>query len=145
MIILKRGVTGFFESADSKLSEMSFSSFRKICYSLRLEDFVLTETVQNKYSGYYYAKCRISGNNLYILLNRYYPFIAFTENLSYGEKVFKDVPALEVFFYGYNVLKADILNSPFRKDESELSECELRQIDYYSPVTFGNVIFNEWD
>ncbi len=94
---------------------------------------------------YFKKIARIYREELYVLLNKYHPIIAFTNELTFMNKVFINVPEKHVYFMNYDIVSADILNSPFTNIEYDLFKVELEQIKYWNPTSIGNIIFNEWD
>ena len=60
-------------------------------------------------------------------------------------KKFIDFNRMNVYFMGYEMINANILNSEFTGKEHNLSPVELEQIKYWEPGSIGNIIYNEWD
>ena len=60
-------------------------------------------------------------------------------------KKFIDFNRMNVYFMGYEMINANILNSEFTGKEHNLSPVELEQIKYWQPSSIGNIIYNEWD
>lgn len=143
-MLLKPGITGFFEYGDTILEEGTYSEFRKLCYGFRDERWELAGTSQGEDTNYYYAWWNVEGEKRYLLRNKYYDIYAFTKGLQQNEKVFMDPP--EPFSQYCETVSADILNEPWEEKEiSLLAKAELEQIRYWKPLSVGNIIFNEWD
>src|SRR5699024_2639899 len=100
-------------------------------------------------SNFYYAYLDVLGNRFYILLNAYYPWLAFASVVEFGNIKFIDRPVPnEQFSSFYRLLDADELNVPFHQNlikKTELNSAEWEQIIYWKPETIGQIIFNYWD
>lgn len=47
---------------------------------------------------------------------------------------------------GFQIIENNILNTPTSElDLSQLSKAELNEINYWKPVTYNEILFNEWD
>ena len=143
-MILKKGITGFFDVRDESKDETGYYDFKKICYSIRMNNLKLLEVCNSDNTSYFYAHFIFDDNDLYILLNKYYPVIAFIQKLEIN-KNFIDFNRMNVYFTGYEIINANILNSEFTGKEHNLSPVELEQIKYWEPGSIGNIIYNEWD
>lgn len=143
-MILKRGITGFFDVQNEPLKELDLKAFKQVCYSARIDSLSLKQVCSPKYTNYYYAHFGNGKKDLYVLLNKYYPIVAFTEDLTF-EKRFVDIPDSSVMFWGYETPGAQFMNSAFVYKDHDLSETEVAQIKYWDPVSVGNIVFNEWD
>lgn len=97
--------------------------------------------------NFYFAEVQIKESRFFILLNRYYPYIAFATQIEFGNIQFVDKPYLEEYFAPfYQVLKVKELNTPFDPIENTQLNCaELEKIAHWKPQTIGEVIFNYWD
>ena len=144
-MLLNRGITGFFDVNSHTLNENDFITFKKILYSIHINEWNLIEICNPNNTNYFYANFTYNGHNLYILLNKYYPIIAFTNELTLNEKLFIDISESLIYFSNYDVVGAETLNSEFTNYEHNLSKIELEQIKYWNPISVGNIIFNEWD
>lgn len=141
-MLLKKGITGFYSIGDSQTKLNDYKAFRKICFNMQniiKQKIISTENPDN--TSYFYAEF----DDIYFLLNKYYAVAGFTEDISQGDKVFTDLRVNRIYLPEYEIIPAVTLNSAFNKTENNLSECELQQIKYYSPLSVGNIIFNEWD
>ena len=143
-MLLKRGITGFFNVDAGSLEENDYTAFQQICYSIiHINNWHLINVCNPDHTNYFYAQFISNKQNLYVLLNKYYPIAAFTNELTMNEKTFIDVP--ENLYMNYDIVGAEILNSPFTDSQHNLSKAELEQIRYWNPISVGNIIFNEWD
>lgn len=144
-MLLEKGITGFFDIDVCPLGENNYRAFKQACYSFCMNFWNLKNVCNPDNTNYFYAHLTFNGQNLYILLNRYYPIIAFTNDLAMNQKTFVDISEDINVFVNYDIIKADVLNSPFTYSEHNLSKAELKQISYWNPTSVGNIIFNEWD
>ena len=144
-MILKRGITGFFDV--DILVENDYKTFKQVCHCIQMNttNFNLLDIYRPNSTNYFYANFNTNGQDFYILLNKFYPIVAFTNELTFMDKVFINVSKKPVYLMNYDIVNADILNSPFIDIENDLSKVELEQIKYYNPTSIGNIIFNEWD
>ncbi len=143
-MILKRGITGFFDVQNEPLKELDLKAFKQVCYSARIDSLSLKQVCSPKYTNYYYAHFGNGKKDLYVLLNKIYPIVAFTDSFTF-EKRFIDIPESSALFWDYEIPGAVSLNSAFAYNDHELSEAELQQIRYWKPVSVGNIVFNDWD
>ncbi|WP_078380090.1 hypothetical protein [Sutcliffiella halmapala] len=132
--------------------------FKRISYYIikknrgRVLSFIEPETGTN----YYKVKVQIFGEQLYILLNISYPFLAFASSVEPGEILFVDYPLLkeELISY-YRILTIHELNEPLIvkqvkgkslvENENQLNEADLYGIKHWKTQTIGEVVFNFWD
>lgn len=102
------------------------------------------------------VKVDISNQELYVLLNAYYPFLALASTVEFQHINFIDHPALSKDFMPfYKVLSKEELSEPLNirkskgklslENKNKLNSSELEQIFYWKPKTVGEVIFNFWD
>ncbi len=142
-MLLKKGITGFYNIKESAMKMNDYRDFRKICYSLQNAiNHKIIDTFNYDYTSYF---CAEFDDGIYFLVNKYYTVAGFTEDILHGDKIFIDNCCNGIYLPEYKIIPASILNSDFSRTENELSDCELKQIKYYSPVSVGNIIFNEWD
>ncbi|MDE6093074.1 MAG: hypothetical protein K2G14_08265 [Ruminococcus sp.] len=143
-VLLKKGITGFSAIRDFCPDENDYKKFRKICYSLQnVINMKIINTVNPDCTSYFCAEFTDNENKIYFLLNKYYNVGGFTKNLIFGDKIFTDCS--NIYLNECEIIPAVILNSDFRETNHDLSKCELEQINYWKPVSVGNIIFNEWD
>lgn len=122
--------------------------FKKICYEVLRDDKgeVLKFEVPLYPLNYFKVHIRLKGELFYILLNEYYPYLAFANKCEHIVIEFTDLPAFTKGFNEYyTVLTKKELNLPFFKKKHDLEEVELRQATYWQPRSIGEVIFNCWD
>lgn len=141
-MLLKKGITGFYSIGDTLPEMNDYKAFRKVCFNM--QDIIKKKIINTGNPGnasYFYAEF----DDIYFLLNKYYAVAGFTEDISHGDKVFTDLCVNKIYLPEYEIIPAVTLNLVFNEKENDLSECELQQIKYYSPLSVGNIIFNEWD
>ena len=68
-MILKRGITGFFDSIDEIKDETEYYNFKKICYSIQMNNLKLLEVCSSdnaRYfnTSYFYAHFIFDDNRL---------------------------------------------------------------------------------
>ncbi len=145
-VLLKRGITGFYEKNGLYLNEVDFREFRRICYLLQnVTDFKIKGTVSMECASYFSAEFYDGNRRIYFLLNKYCNVGGFTDNLIFGDKIFIDIDFNGNYLNECEIVPAVVLNSAFSETTHDLSKCELEQIEYWKPFSVGNIIFNEWD
>ncbi|MBC5636318.1 hypothetical protein H8S33_05685 [Ornithinibacillus sp. BX22] len=153
-VILLNGVSGF--NGPDPVTDGEY--FKKVCYSLihRLNGNVLSFSEPEAARHYYEVKVNVLEENMSILLNNVYPFIAFASSVDHGYIKFIDnEPLLNGFSPYYRVLRSNELNEPLVIKENkgriivgnknELNEAELNNIKYWKSKTVGDIVFNYWD
>lgn len=142
------------------ISGVDISEFKAICFQVGRE---LNLAVQNvwksresktdtrmfTYDNYHAVKL----DSTWVLCNRHFPYVGFTNTLQASNKTFIENPRLSRYFSNtgrFEVLNADFLNQAFVKHGSTklltlLDENELQNILHWSPTKVGDAIFNEWD
>ena len=144
-MLLERGITGFFDIDVCPLDQNNYSAFKKACYLIHIGFWELNNVCNPDNTNYFYAHFAFGRQNMYILLNKYYPIVAFTNELTMNEKSFINIEENLYVLANYNMVGAEILNAAFTYSEHNLSKAELKQIKYWKPTSIGNIIFNEWD
>lgn len=122
--------------------------FKKICFEvLRVAKGEVLKWEEPLYPhNYYKVHMRLKGELYYILLNEFYPYLAFASKWEDIVIEYMDLPTLTNGFNEYyTVLSKKQLNLPFCKQEHDLAEEELKQVKYWQPRTIGEVMFNCWD
>lgn len=153
-MILPNGITGFSNKDNQTL--MDGKEFKQISYSIigrnggQVLDFTEPHITQN----FFTVKAKIFNDEIYILLNQYYPYLAFASDLN-GKITFIDQPELsEQFSAFYNVLDKQVLNGAvllklgskmILQNDNELNRTELDQIAYWRPERIGEIIYNFGD
>ncbi|MCR8929761.1 hypothetical protein NLI92_005272 [Priestia megaterium] len=155
---LPNGITGFYSSTDNKSNEIDEKHFKNICFNLvgKKQGRILKIDEPNLATNFLKVKVDISNQELYVLLNAYYPFLALASTVEFQHINFIDDPALSKDFMPfYKVLSKEELSEPLNirkskgklslENKNKLNSSELEQIFYWKPKTVGEVIFNFWD
>ena len=153
-MILLNGVSGF--NGPDPVTDGEY--FKKICYSLihRLNGDVLSFSEPQVARHYYEVKVKVFEEDLSILLNYVYPFVAFASSVDYCYIKFVDNELLlNEFSPYYRVLRSNELNEPLVikenkgriivENNNELNDAELTNIKYWKSKTVGDIVFNYWD
>ena len=153
-MILLNGVSGF--NGPDPVTDGEY--FKKICYSLihRLNGDVLSFREPKVARHYYEVKVKVFEEDLSILLNYVYPFVAFASSVDYCYIKFVDNELLlNEFSPYYRVLRSNELNEPLVikenkgriivENNNELNDAELTNIKYWKSKTVGDIVFNYWD
>jgi hypothetical protein len=150
---LPNGITGFYNSEADKPPQVDEKQFKQLCFdsACRNSGKVIDFNASQYPANFYNAQVEIFDKRFNILLNEYYPYLAFASVVEFGNISFIDIPVLfEPFSPFYQVLGTAELNVPIRqilreKDKNALNSSELKQLAYWKPETAGQVIFNYWD
>ncbi|MEH6940370.1 hypothetical protein [Bacillus sp. JJ722] len=157
-MILPNGVTGFFDSVDTPQTKVNGKQFKQICITIAIHNggkiiaFKEPEYPMNFYSVY----VEFFNKQFHILLNEYYPNLAFASIVEFGNIEFIDIPILyKQFNPFYKVLNTSELNNPVTlinsskksiiQNNNELNSTELKEIVFWKLKTVGEIIFNYWD
>jgi hypothetical protein len=147
---LPRLITGFWgrgDPLDPLLPGCDFTAFRGHCHTAarHVGGKVRSAAHAKEWeiaTSYGYAVLDTPNASVAVLLNYYYPFIAFAEPM---KMTFLDVPELakEFLEFGvYQVLTIEELDGPIRKDScQDLRPAEIKRIKYFGPKTIGEIIF----
>jgi len=155
---LPNGVTGFYSSIVNKPNEIDEKQFKNICFNLvrKNQGRILDIDESNLATNFLKVKMNIFNREMYVLLNAYYPFLAFASTVEFQHINFIDDPVLSKDFIPfYKVLSKEELNEPLDirtskgkvslENTNRLSSSELEQILFWKPKKVGEVIFNFWD
>lgn len=147
MILLRlpNGITGFIEDMEKTVDGQQL---KKVCYEvLRVAKGEVLRWEGPLYPhNYFKIHIRLKSELFCILLNEYYPYLAFAKKWEDIVIEFTDLPILTGGFSEYyTVLTKRVLNRPFYEKEHDLEEDELRQAAFWQPCSIGEVIFNCWD
>lgn len=155
---LPNGITGFYNSSNNPPPKVDGKQFKEICFTITTQsggkvlDFKEPQYPMN----FYDVEVNFLKKHLHILLNKYYPFLAFASAVEFGKINFIEIPDLKIQFSSfYKVLDAKELNEPVvlllgnKKDilqnDNELNKIELEQIAYWKPEKIGDIVFNFWN
>lgn len=146
-MILKNGITGFFESLDDKKSIPS-QSFIQFCNEIvyNNQGKILLMDLELTGKNFYCSKQQFQDQICYILLNASYPYVAFASLVSMEKIIYIDKPDyIKYIPDNYLVLNKNVLETIFENCDNQLNKAERKQILYWEPETIGEVIFNFWD
>ncbi|NQX68686.1 hypothetical protein HQN90_21405 [Paenibacillus alba] len=154
-VLLLNGITGFHVDT---LPEVDPLQFKRLSYSLAnySNGKILSFEEPHASQNFYKTELGLHNENIFILLNSSYPFVAFASSVQYLEIEFIDHSLSNivcVFNDEFRVLSAIETNQKLELDErtltlfikNRLNEAELCQIFHWKPKTVGDVIFNFWD
>ncbi|MDQ0230124.1 hypothetical protein [Metabacillus malikii] len=146
---LLNGVTGFYKA--NQPPNVDKKQFKRLCFNFvsqnggKVIDFYKSQLTAN----FYCAQVEVLCTQLYILLNKHYPYLTFASSVEYGDIRFIDnVILTKEFAPFYKVISAGELNMPIHQNMlhgTALNDAELEQIAYWKPKTIGEIIFNYWD
>lgn len=155
---LLNGVTGFYIDLKDKPPKNSLKKFKVHSYeAARTYNGELLECNDTDvHSNFLFSILRISNKDIYVLLNKHYPFVAFASSVNEERIIFVNDKELSLFFSAfYKILDAESLNgrliytrkkgSVLIKNDNQLNHAELAQIAYWKPITLGEVLYNYWD
>ncbi|WP_280169378.1 hypothetical protein [Priestia megaterium] len=155
---LLNGVTGFYIDLKDKPPATSRKQFKVHSYeAARTYNGELLECNDTDvHSNFLFSVLRISNKEVYVLLNKHYPFVAFASSINEEGIFFVNDKELSFFFSTfYKILYAESLNerllymrkkeSVLIKNDNQLNNVELAQIAYWKPITLGEVLYNYWD
>ena len=155
---LLNGVTEFYIDLEDKPPANSLKQFKIHSYeAARTYNGELLECNDTDvHSNFLFSVLRISNKEVYVLLNKHYPFVAFASSVNEERIIFVNNKELSFFFSDlYKILYAESLNerllymrkkgSVLIKNDNQLNNAELAQIAYWKPVTVGEVLYNYWD
>ncbi|TLS49807.1 hypothetical protein FE782_22630 [Paenibacillus antri] len=156
---LPKGITGFGDIVGSGIEEIEF---KQLCFHLQNSfGFRGFDVIKTIHESYYLGKFLSDNEYLFILMNRYYPFISFANSYVYGNANFVDYTDISDYISKmnyrfakileneadyYKVLSKLDLNRELNKELiSELNPVELGVMKYWRPQLVSDVIYNNWD
>ncbi|WP_342314862.1 hypothetical protein AAB109_29470 (plasmid) [Priestia megaterium] len=155
---LLNGVTGFYIDTKVEPPATSLKQFKIHSYeAARTYNGELLECNDTDvHSNFLFSILRISNKEVYVLLNKHYPFVAFASSVNEERIFFVNDKELNFLFSAfYTILDAESLNerllytgkkeSFLIKNDNQLNSSELAQIAYWKPITLGEVLYNYWD
>ena len=155
---LLNGVTGFYQDPKDKPPTTSLKQFKVHSYeAARTNNRELLECNDtNVHSNFFVSTLKIQEKEVYVLLNKHYPLVAFASSINEDGIIYVNDTHLSLFFSPfYRVVHADFLNKRLiythhkktilLKNKNELNNAELVQIAYWKPNTLGEILYNYWD
>ncbi|MED3878006.1 hypothetical protein [Priestia megaterium] len=138
---LPNGITGFYNSIDKKPNKIDEKHFKNICFNLvrKNEARILEIDELNSVTNFSKVKVDSFNQEIYVLLNAYYPFLALASTVEYQNINFINDPVLsKEFMQFYKVLSKEELNEPLNirkrdgkvtlENKNQLNKSELEQI-----------------
>ncbi len=159
-MILLNNISGYthYDLEGEKNFEEIIQEFKQICFQVASDigGEIIDWHEPDIRMHYPYAHIRILGEEIYVLHNGVYPFIAFSQNNEILDLQFVDHSLLsQAFQKYYRVLRVAELIEPliikkigdtvFIKNPNELHEMELKYVRRFSAKTVGMIVFNYWD
>lgn len=105
--------------------------------------------------NFYAAKFMFISEPIYAVINSAHPYVAFCISNERGEfgnsfplDFINNEELAKDFKSNYHVMRVEELNKPFilnEHDELKNVSSVIKQVEYWSPKTIGEVIFNFWD
>lgn len=148
--VLRPGITGFDGSPDPA---WTLATFRTACHAAAraIGDRVLDSDAPGQARNHYRARVTLPrGGERWILLNAYFPLMAFAVPRAGLLYAFVDEPELASAFHGpgpSSVVPALELAAPLdlRAAHPLLGPTERKQAEYWRPARLGDLVFNHWD
>jgi len=147
-------ITGFFDSADQPRS-LDGTDFKKACHQIAQINGGTVERIDLELAGrsYFGATIRTTSENVSVLCNSVYPYVAFVQPNAFGlgfpELTFIDPVHLTAAFANvtsFQPLDAEWLEADLSSDLlADLTPSEQSELAYWKPKSVGQVVFNSWD
>lgn len=148
-IKLPNGVTGFYMNEGMIPPLVDEQQFKQLCFHFAAYNGgkVIGFSPFQGNTNFYYAQMDVFNRKFFILLNKYYPYLACASVVEYERILFMDIPPLfDQFSLYYQIVhEVDLDISASQMLMSELNKAELKQIAYWKPQNIGQIIFNYWD
>ncbi|WP_142329239.1 hypothetical protein [Bacillus sp. AFS088145] len=122
--------------------------------SLKHIKYEILSDLETDYKNFYAVKFFFLPKPVYAVINSAHPFVAFSLADEFGEfgnsfpLDFIDFEELAIEFTGYTVMKvSDLIKQFSLEDHEELRNIHTikKQVEYWNPITIGDVMFNFWD
>ncbi|MEG0450284.1 MAG: hypothetical protein RR595_10540 [Lysinibacillus sp.] len=148
-MLLQKGVTGHFYV---ETPQLDIETFKKWAYQTITAQGgkVLSFKVNDYPRNFFTVQMDFKDEVIFLLLNAYYPFLAFASSIDDAIIIFRDPPIhFLVFDTFYEVVSFAELSWPINPKsllvEHDLTKAELRYVRYFQPKTVGGILFNCWD
>lgn len=150
---LPPGITGFYECTRER-ETVDPSEFKRACYSVAnmLGASVDITNLSPQCRSYYLAKLKSRTDDIAVLCNRSYRYLAFAPatfdwqqfSVDFVQPV--ELPSAFSAVTEFSTLDADWLQSEIAADLlRELTPAEMKEVVHWGPQRIGDVIFNFWD
>jgi hypothetical protein len=154
-VLLRRGITGFWDATEVPLAFVDIPGFRGHCYEVarQIGGRVVVDINPNSHSvsSFVVIVLDTKYREVAALLHSHLPVIAFAATPIIAGVPLQFLDCLELArafsnFGMYEVTSASELERPFSQDDLiDLSDAELAQVKYWKPRRIGDVAFNYWD
>ncbi len=151
-MILKKNVTGFFDQSDTP-TKVDLEEIKSIVYALEFTKIYKIKEFKEPEQNRNYFKITLlnltTNDNVCILINGQYPYYCGVIcGRNWMNNTFIELPStlrncLDTKFDFFT--PADLNAVVNTIDLKELSNAELKQIQYWKSKTFGEIIFNGYD
>lgn len=147
-MLLLNGITGF-SNVKTISHTIDKDQFKKIWFEIKNILKFKLENLDFNLNGrnFYFAKIKYNNDTIFILINAYYPIIAFASQVNPFNNIYiNNIRLSSEFSKFYRVLSVSELESLISTRELKyLNYVELKQLEYFNPNNIGEVIFNYWD
>ncbi|MCD9612160.1 hypothetical protein [Tenacibaculum maritimum] len=154
---LPKGITGFtsledfFEIPEIKNEDVE-GLFKE--YIKNNLEYKLVGIQESNESNNYFTVILINiykNEKYFLLFNNHFPFYSLLkENISWCERSYKDLEDYKLISFlekkGFKFLTKSFLHKKIEKSKlRELGKSELEQIEYWDCISYGEIVFNNFD
>ncbi len=162
-----KNITGFRNPKKPAPNQIGLENFRAICAIIEaVESFDLIQFFdysEQENKSYHLQLIEKEGKAYFIFLNKYAPFIAFSEifeenwrswngNGELPKNRYIDIPELTKHFQtDFQIIPQATLLLPIDADNPKsaevvqnLEDAEFAEFSYFAPQCLGNIVFNDW-
>lgn len=157
MLHLSYGITGFYNSGENPPPRYTAEDiFKERC--LKAAESIDAEMIAfhppKLNTNFFEAVLDNGVKRIHILMNAYYPLIAFAASVEKEHITFYDEEELVDYFRGFEICEARDLNQLLKIQrqpefdllhDHDLNSAEMSQIMYWQPYTVGELVFNYWN
>ena len=160
-------ITGFHNPNKPAPNQIELDDFKAVCATIKaVESFELIrffDYSEQENKSYHLQLIEKERKAYFIFLNKYVPFIAFSEIFEENWKGWSgvgelpknryvDFPELAKYFQSdFQVIPQEILLLPIDADNpksaavvQKLEDAEFAEFSYFAPQCLGNIVFNNW-
>ncbi|HSJ36883.1 MAG TPA: hypothetical protein VK945_01570 [Planococcus sp. (in: firmicutes)] len=150
---LPYGISGFYNSDESKPPEMDVNKYKKLCieFARKLGGELLEFTDSLYPANFHKARFTLPTKDICLVMNKHYPLLAFANTVEEMKIRFIDYPEeSKAVPEEYSVLTAETLEARVPENFAELpgnkmNKGEIEKVNYWKPETIGQIVFNFWD
>lgn len=154
-MLLRRGITGFYKWDDRHdMPEFTFAEFKRIAFAVAAEQrLVVSQLIEGRVTpNFHSVQLDNSEISIRMIGHSTYPLIAFAEpaNTDATPMRFVDCPpignTIQNLFPVVTIAATHELTRGLTDSDTVLLDVvEREQIEYWKPITIGDVVFNWWD